>query len=97
MPVTQKIHLIPVGLPIHYGFIDSPHNAHTLEALLKLRQSRPAFSDQPRKILMDKGTTLFGGARARVRLQAVDILQQCPDRVKMMQTTPTLETWKQHY
>jgi hypothetical protein len=92
-----KLHPIPVGLPIHYGFVDSPHSVHTLEALLKLRQSMPAFRDRSHKILMDKGTTLFGGARAKERLRAFDILQQCPDRVEMMQPTPTLETWTQHY
>jgi hypothetical protein len=91
-----KIHPIPVGLPIHYGFVDSPHNAQC-PYLGSLVETTTIQAGLPRSIRMDKGTTLFDGTRVRARLRAVDILQQCPDRVEMMQITPTLETWTQHY
>jgi hypothetical protein len=94
-----KIHPIPVGLPIHYGFVDSPHNAQCpyLGSLVEITTIQARLPRSISQILMDKGTTLFGDARASARLRAVDILQQCTDRVEMMQTTPTLETWTQHY
>eukprot|EP00797_Seminavis_robusta_P031096 Sro667_g184160.2 (344) ;mRNA; r:23203-24234 len=93
-----KLHPIPVGLPIHYGFPKSPHSAHTLQTLLNIRQSMPAFAtERSSQILLDIGTTRGGGARGQARLEAAQILRQCPHRVQVMEPTPTVETWTQHY
>ena len=98
-----KLIPLPLGLPIHYGFPGSPHSAETVQTMLDIRQQQQkapnnAFRQRSRKILLDLGTTEGGGPRAQARMQALEALEKCPERVEVKPVpTDPVTTWKQDY
>ena len=92
-----KLSPIPLGLPIHYGYPDSPDSAQTVDKMIDIREKMPSWQNRSRRILFDRGT-MTSGARKVARKQALEDLSACNDsRVEFMTQTPTLETWEKHY
>ena len=99
-----KLIPLPLGLPIHYGFPGSPHSADTVQTMLDIRQQQQqqapnnSFRRRSRRILLDLGTTEGGGSRAQARMQALEALQRCPERVEVKSApTDPVTTWKHDY
>ena len=95
-----KLQPIPLGMPIHYGFPESPHSAHTVQNMLEIRTrvASPLSSpNRSRKILLDPGTFGATGPRTNARTDAVNALAKCPNRVEIMESTPVLDTWEHKY
>eukprot|EP00521_Asterionellopsis_glacialis_P010325 CAMPEP_0195306674 /NCGR_PEP_ID=MMETSP0707-20130614/37313_1 /TAXON_ID=33640 /ORGANISM="Asterionellopsis glacialis, Strain CCMP134" /LENGTH=425 /DNA_ID=CAMNT_0040370895 /DNA_START=39 /DNA_END=1316 /DNA_ORIENTATION=+ len=94
----HKLFPIPLGLPIHYGFDGSPHSAHTVQTMERLRRDAPPFHARNRTVLLDVGTMSGGNQRRSAGRQlAKDKLLQCPKgRVEIMPRGGPLESWPRY-
>ena len=89
-----KLFPIPLGLPIHYGFPDSPDSADTVRTMDRLRLGAKPFAERNQSILYDVGTLGGSARRDRGRKAAKEALAKCPDgRIRIKPKGGPLETW----
>lgn len=89
-----KLFPIPLGLPIHYGFPDSPDSADTVRTMDRLRLAAKPFVERNQSILYDVGTLGGSARRDQGRKAAKEALAKCPrGRIRIKPKGGPLETW----
>eukprot|EP00978_Attheya_sp_CCMP212_P001122 scaffold2339_cov54-Attheya_sp.AAC.1 len=93
-----KLFPIPLGIPIHYGFPDSPDSVHTIQKMIEIRQNSTPFLERKSTILYDVGTVDGGsGRRSTLRKQASDALAKCGNsNIENMPKGTAVESWPRY-
>jgi hypothetical protein len=89
-----KLHAIPIGIPIHYGFAGSLDSVHTVQTMANIREKALPFKDRKKTIIYDKGT-MHGGnnRRNQARTETYNALSKCSN-IEHLEKQPPPDFWR---